>query len=283
MSRFIDALRSGKVLVMDGAMGTELHRLRPERTLAGCELANLSDPELVLGVHRAYLEAGAEVLLTNTFQANPAALARQSAASQQHAIWDAACRLARSAGVGGHFVFADIGPIPDLSAAVIRSLFDECRNLDGILLETWSSLDDFKQIAAAKDQTMPPLLVSFTFWRNAAGALLTFAGASPEECARAALEGGAVALGANCGRDIDMPDMIELVQRYRSICDLPIFVRPNAGTPARTSSSPSYPRTPAEMAQSLPALLGAGSAMVGGCCGTTPEHIKAFRKLVVSG
>jgi 5-methyltetrahydrofolate--homocysteine methyltransferase len=89
-----------------------------------------------------------------------------------------------------------------------------------------------------------------------------------------------VAIGANCGKEIDMDDMVRIVERYRSACDLPIFVRPNAGTPKRTRSGWRYPRTPAAMAAGLPALLEAGVTMVGGCCGTTPEHIRAFRKVV---
>jgi 5-methyltetrahydrofolate--homocysteine methyltransferase len=120
------------------------------------------------------------------------------------------------------------------------------------------------------------LLVSFTFHRTKD--LVTFKGIPPEHCAREARRYGAAAIGANCGKEIGMDDMLEIVKRYRDVCDLPIFVRPNAGSP--TKKGWRYPRTPATMAAALPALLEAGIAMVGGCCGTTPDHIRQFRLVV---
>jgi len=89
-----------------------------------------------------------------------------------------------------------------------------------------------------------------------------------------------VALGVNCGRDIGMEDVIEIIRRYRNVTDLPLFARPNAGTPKRVGKRWVYPHTPAAMAARLPELLEAGVAMLGGCCGTTPEHIAAFRPIV---
>ena len=94
------------------------------------------------------------------------------------------------------------------------------------------------------------------------------------------MEIGVSALGVNCGRDIGMDDIIEIVRRYRQVTDLPLFARPNAGTPVCEGDRWVYPLTPAEMARRLPELLEAGISMVGGCCGTTPEHIAAMRPVV---
>ena len=88
------------------------------------------------------------------------------------------------------------------------------------------------------------------------------------------------ALGVNCGREIEMNEIVEIIRRYREVTKIPLFARPNAGTPERTGSVWHYPRTPEAMASCLPELLEAGVSMVGGCCGTTPEHIAAFRQVI---
>ena len=256
MSEFLKALRSGKVLVMDGAMGTELQRFPkpPPRAAVGT-------------IHSAYIAAGAEVILTDTFQA------------VEHKQWQAAIRCARSARPRPRFILADVGPMQKLTQATAGAVLAECKGLDGVLLETWSSIAGLRMFAKARPAALP-MLVSFTFLHGPGDELQTFEAVSPEACAQAAKKCGAVALGANCGREIDLDDMLRIVERYRSACDVPIFVRPNAGTPKRTRSGWKYPHTPAAMAARLPALLEAGVTMIGGCCGTTPEHIRAFREVV---
>ncbi len=122
--------------------------------------------------------------------------------------------------------------------------------------------------------------MSLTFLRGASGKLVTLSGHRPEWFARRAKQYGIAALGVNCGRDISMEDCAEILRRYRSATDLPLFARPNAGSPAQVDGRWVYPHTPEAMAAKLPLLLEAGAAMVGGCCGTTPEHIAAFRRVV---
>src|SRR5205823_3894147 len=119
-----------------------------------------------------------------------------------------------------------------------------------------------------------PLLLSLTYLRKN-GELMTFSGHRPETFARHAERHSVAALGVNCGKEIDLPDVVEIVRRYRQETDLPLFVRPNAGTP---SADGTYPRSPEAMAAWLPALVAAGATMVGGCCGTTPAHVAAFRE-----
>jgi 5-methyltetrahydrofolate--homocysteine methyltransferase len=152
-----------------------------------------------------------------------------------------------------------------------------------LLLETWS---DFSGLAAlAKIQryaTAPalPLLLSLTYRRLPTGEIETVDGYRPQAVARMVRGYPLTVLGVNCGRDLGMDEILEVVHRYRDETNLPLLVRPNAGTPAQVEGRPAYPRTPAAMAARLPELLVAGVALVGGCCGTTPEHIAAFRPIV---
>src|SRR5205814_3734550 len=126
-----------------------------------------------------------------------------------------------------------------------------------------------------------PVLVSATYYHDTAGKLKTYTEHSPEAIAQQARGiPGVAALGVNCGRDISMDDCAEIIRRYRSVTDLPLFARPNAGTPTQVEGQWVYPRTPEAMAAKLPELLEAGVSMVGGCCGTTPAHIAAFRRVV---
>lgn len=286
MSAFLQALRSGRVLLMDGAMGTELIRAGlPPGEL--CESWNLTHPEQVRAIHQAYVEAGAEVLLTNTFQANPATLVRYGLDSELVAIHCRAATLARTAAGQDRFVLADVGPIHrDTSGEEFtdRSLLRRSiRGLegDGILLETCSTPRVRWAVKTlAPYENARPVLLSLTYQRDPAGELVTRSGHAPEWFARRAKGYGIAALGVNCGRDIDMDDIIEIIRRYRVVTDLPLFARPNAGTPTKQGDCWIYPHTPEKMAARLPELLEAGVSMVGGCCGTTPAHIAAFRTVI---
>src|SRR6516162_7177318 len=137
MSRLLQALHSGRVLLMDGAMGTELQR-RGLKDGEPPELWNLTHPEEVRAVHRAYVEAGAEILVTNTFQADPASLQRRGLKRRMKAIWDSALKHARSARKARPIVLADVGPCEMGNTVRYGALLDTCRRADGLLLETWN-------------------------------------------------------------------------------------------------------------------------------------------------
>jgi 5-methyltetrahydrofolate--homocysteine methyltransferase len=286
----LEALQSGRVLLMDGAMGTELQRagIGPEECR---ELWNQTHPERVRVIHQAYADAGADVLLTNTFQANPSHLAHFGLEDRLEELNRCAVRLARKAAGRSRFVLASIGPILDPSG---RTEFADPRALgrvlasldetDGFVLETCSSPRALSAAAYAfhrvpEAQAMP-LLLSLTYRRSPSGQPVTISGQTPETYARHAERHGVAALGVNCGRDIGMKEIIEIVGRYRDATDLPLFARPNAGNPRHEGDQWHYPHTPEEMADRLPELLEAGAGMVGGCCGTTPAHIAVFRKVV---
>jgi methionine synthase I (cobalamin-dependent) len=288
MSRLLETLDSGRVLLMDGAVGTELQKagLRDDENGAAW---NLLHPERVRAVHQAYRDAGAEVILTNTFMVNAANLgdAFPPGPIVINEFWEAAWSLIAPPGAPV-LRLGSVGPVAGRAA---RREFDNwgyfySRNGsfyhggDGIVLETCSS----PRVAYAirhirKGAAGWPLLLSLAY-RRERGKLVTFSGHPPEWFARRARGHGLAALGVNCGRDVGMDETIEIVRRYRAVTDLPLFARPNAGTPTRDGDRWVYPLTPEEMAARLPELLEAGVRMVGGCCGTTPEHIAACKPVI---
>jgi 5-methyltetrahydrofolate--homocysteine methyltransferase len=295
MADLLAALRSGRVLLMDGAMGTELQRrgLRPgENSSAWVELY----PGKVRAVHQAYLAAGAEVLLTNTFMADANSYGetmwRLGRSWELENAWTGGCALI---GPAARFRVASHGPIvrgdkrefDDLQSLYVPEDCDDerphkCWHVpDAVLLETCSTPRVRFALRSLRQHTPSrPLLLSLTYLRDDRGRLMTSSGHAPEWFAERARGYGADALGVNCGRDIGMDEVIEIVRRYRAVTDLPLFARPNAGTPTREGERWVYPTAPGTMATLLPELLEAGVSMVGGCCGTTPEHIAAFRPVV---
>ncbi len=290
MPDLLATLRSGRVLLMDGAMGTELQRAGLQ--VGEClELWNLEQPAKVRDVHQAYVDAGAECLLTNTFQANRKALAKHGLEERWAEINHAATEIARSVCGPRHFILADLGPgisadLPLTHRQTYKEFIQSFGSADGVLLETASNRDDLISMLFVRHEAdRVPFLLSLTYGRNAAGYLCTCVGQFPENkppefYAERAKDWRLDALGVNCGREIGLDDVLEIVRRYRRVTDLPLFVRPNAGTPRSGENGCVYPLTPRQLAERLPELLDAGVAMVGGCCGTTPEHIAALRPIV---
>jgi methionine synthase I (cobalamin-dependent) len=293
MTPLVDALRSGRVLLMDGAMGTELQRagLGPGENAAAWVVLH---PERVRAVHQAYLDAGAEVLLTNTFLLHAASfcetLWRANRQCDIPTVWRQALGLIgsttcyRVAAVGpvagdprgrefdrlNRFFVVDRGGGPPPDAYPFPH---------AVLLETCST-PRVRFALARLERYRGRRLLSLAYSRSAGGQLRTASGHAPEWFARRARQYGADALGVNCGRDVGMDEVIEIVRRYRGETDLPLFARPNAGTPVRQGDRWVYPQTPEAMAARLPELLEAGVCMVGGCCGTTPAHIAAFKPVI---
>jgi 5-methyltetrahydrofolate--homocysteine methyltransferase len=272
----LDALRSGRVLLMDGAMGTELQGrgLKPDENASTWLFLH---PESVREVHLAYLNAGAVVLLSNTFLVNARSF---DSTPDKLSLWRRAYELLGPA----PYRLADLGPVAgemggrdfdDLSRPLLPPEFPGV--FDAVLLETCSS--PRARYAVRRCAEHGPVLLSLTYQRKG-GRLVTASGHGPEWFAARARGYGAAALGVNCGREIGMDDVIEIVRRYRRETDLPLFARPNAGTPRRSKGRLVYPLTPAQMAARLPELMEAGAVMVGGCCGTTPAHIAACRTVI---
>jgi 5-methyltetrahydrofolate--homocysteine methyltransferase len=281
-SKFLQALHSNRVLLMDGAMGTEIQRMGISSTEC-CEAWNLTYPDRILAIHRAYVAAGAEVLLTNTFQANPSALAKHGLEGKLEALCQAAVHAARQACGPQGFVLGVIGPYTGDRHDLDR-MVHALEGADGLLVETLSDHQQVEHLGEilALRQRAPELavLASFTYCRSPDGKLTTVAGLNPEAIARRAAAAGFHGLGVNCGRDISLDDTVAIVRQYRSVSNLLLFARPNAGSPSTAAGKWLYPRMPAEMAAKLPELLAAGVGMVGGCCGTTPDYVAAFKRVV---
>ena len=182
-------------------------------------------------------------------------------------------------------MLGDISPLGDGGQKeAISEVVVALREADALLLETCSDLQDLDRVTQALEQlpasNRPPVLFSLTYRRNPEGQIVTYEGLAPEDVARGASLDNIAALGVNCGREIGMDEIVEIIRRYRKVTNIPLFARPNAGTPVRVGSEWHYPRTPQAMASRLPELLEAGVSMVGGCCGTTPGHIDAFRQVI---
>jgi 5-methyltetrahydrofolate--homocysteine methyltransferase len=270
---------------MDGALGTQLlaHGLPPGTSTAQ---ANRTHPGLVLRIHRAYVQARARVLLTNTFLAHPDALPDPDELQE---VILRAIGLARQAAGPSRHVLASIGPpgregqdFPDREALgrLLECFVDTPLEVDGFLLETCSSPSALAAIDYARHRVPgvggQPFLLSLAYHHAAHGRLLTRSGHAPETYARHAARHGVDVLGVNCGRDIDLEDILEIVRRYRDQTDLPLLVRPNAGTPRAQGDGWVWPLQPEALAERVPELLAAGVRLFGGCCGTTPDHIAAL-------
>lgn len=284
-----------RVLLGDGAMGTQLQRagLPP----GGCgEAWNLDDPERILAIQRAYVEAGSDCIITNTFGASRIMLERHDEGERTRDINRAAAAIARRAFADRQgFVLGDIGPFGglmepygDIPAERVEKAFVEqaealvSGGVDAIIIETQTSLDELGiAIQAAKAIGAPCVIGSMAFDRMQEGEeVRTMMGTSPEQAAEFMTEAGCDILALNCGTGIDMKFAADTARRYRSISNLPIMAQPNAGLPILENMTVVYKETPEEMASGIPALLEAGARIIGGCCGSTPAHIRKFREVL---
>ena len=282
-------------LLADGAMGTQLQRAGLEP--GGCgEAWNVDAPDKVLAIQRAYAEAGSDCLITNTFGASRIMLERHGEGDRVAAINRGGAEIARRAFADRPgFVLGDIGPFGgllepygDIPAARVAAAFAEqaealvAGGVDAIIIETQTALEELAlAIAAARSAGAPCVIGSMAFDRLRDGtAVRTMMGVSPEQAAELMAEQSVDVVGLNCGTGIDMNTAADTVGRYRSTCDLPVIVQPNAGQPELVNMEVVYRQPPEEMAAGLEAVLAAGARIVGGCCGSTPEHIRRFREVL---
>jgi methionine synthase I (cobalamin-dependent) len=279
---FTSLLAQGPV-VTDGAWGTELQKLglRPGEHP---DLWNLSHPDRVGEVASRYVEAGSAVILTNTFRSNRIALAAHGEGADPAALNAAGVRISRKAAAGRARVFASVGPSgkmlmsEEVTEAELAAAFaEQCRALaeagpDALLIETMSDLEETRIALRAARATGLPVVVSMVF-DSGKERDRTMMGSTPEQVAVALVEAGADAIGANCGLGIE--GYIPVCARLRKSTSLPLWIKPNAGMPEMEEGRITYRTTPAEFAAGSRDLLKAGADFIGGCCGTTPEFIRA--------
>jgi 5-methyltetrahydrofolate--homocysteine methyltransferase len=289
--RLVDALKQ-RALLADGAMGTQLMIAGLEQGHCG-EAWNLTHPDRVLAIQRAYVDAGSDCLLTNTFGGSRIMLNRHSQAAEVVAINAAGVQIAREAfGGRGGFVIGDIGPFGGLmepygefTEAQVRSAFVEQAaalvdaGADAIIIETQTSLEELGLgLDAAREAGAACVIGSMAYDVTLDGSTFrTMMGIDPERAAEFMEEHGADIVALNCGTRMDMDRAREAVIRYRAITDLPVMAQPNAGQPKLVDMKVVYDETPGEMLRGVGPLLDAGARIIGGCCGSTPDHIRAFR------
>ena len=275
--------------VIDGAWGTQLQR----RGLpaGGCpELWNVTNPDAVRAVAAAYVEAGSDVILSNTFGANRFILAAHDAGDRAAELAEAGAAISRAVAGDALKVFASIGPSgkivmmgdappEELAAAFAESAVAVARGgADAIVLETFNELEEIAlALRAVTSACELPVVCSMTYASGPDGTA-TMMGNTPADLAAMATVGGAAAVGANCGVGPD--NYVRVAELYRRVTELPIWIKANAGLPVVVDGETTFPMGPAEFAAVAPKLVAAGANFIGGCCGTGPDHIRAVRAAV---
>jgi 5-methyltetrahydrofolate--homocysteine methyltransferase len=289
---FLEAI-AARPLIGDGAMGTQLMLAGLEQGSCG-EAWNLTHPERVLGIQQRYAAAGSDCILTNTFGGSRIMLQRHGHAADVVEINKAGVAIAREA-FGGRpgYVIGDIGPFGglmepygDFAGADVRKAFlEQARALvdagaDAVIIETQTSLEELLLgIVSAREAGAACVIGSMAYDVTRDGSTFrTMMGIDPERAAVFMDEHGAQILGLNCGTGMDMARARDAVVRYRQVSILPVMVQPNAGQPKLAGMKVVYDETPEQMAPGVIPLVEAGARIVGACCGSTPDHIRAFRQ-----
>lgn len=283
MSRLRVWLERGP-LITDGAWGTQLQALGLPLG-ATPDTWNLEQPERVESVARSYVNAGSQVILTNTFRANRVTLADAGLADLVEPLNRAGVSLSRRAAAGKARVFASLGPTGKMlmtgevePETVTRAFAEQARVLaangaDALLLETFSDVEEARLALRGALQTGLPVVVSFAF-DTGKNLDRTMMGSTPEQVAAAMEAEGADAVGANCGAGVER--FAAVCQRLKAACALPVWIKANAGLPEIQGGEVRYTTSADFFAGHYPALAAAGASFVGGCCGTSPEFIRAL-------
>jgi 5-methyltetrahydrofolate--homocysteine methyltransferase len=284
----LERIAAGEVLLFDGAMGTMImaRGLEPGRPP---ESFNLTHPEALEQIARLYIEAGSEFVTTNSFGASPLKLRHYGLEPQAERINRIAVEAARRAAAGRAYVAASIGP----TGAILKPYGDAdpeevlagyqlqaetmaAAGADCFIIETMIDLAEAALAVQAARKAAPhlPIAATMTFDATARG-YFTVMGVSVEHAAKGLAEAGADIVGSNCGNGSER--MLEIAREFRKQTDLPVVIQANAGMPVVREGKVHYPETPEFMAVKSNELVGIDVSIIGGCCGTTPDHIRAMR------
>ncbi len=291
MDTIIQKLNDGFPVLADGAMGTLLQQWG-HGDVQCLEMLNIDNPEVIAEVARKYLEAGAEIIQTNTFGCSPIKLAEKGLSEKYREISVKAVDIIQQVVGDRAWIAGDYGscgvslqPFGDLE---IEDYKDSCRKqflalaeagVDAFSIETMMDLREGVIAIEMAREVAPDMFImaSATFNQTPAGYFTPY-GQKVEQVARRYRDAGADAVGANCSLGVDM--MIPIAQQFRQSTSLPIIIRPNAGLPEMVNGKAVWEESPELFAAGAKKLLDAGVNIIGGCCGTTPEHIRAMRKMM---
>ena len=286
----LDRISNGEMLVSDGATGTFLQQngLEP----GGCpEEFNVSHPEVVQRMAKSYFDAGSDMVLTNSFGGTKFRQTHYGFGDKVDEFNRLAAEHAKSQSKPGTFVCGSVGPsgefLEPLGIVSEKELYRAFRSqvtslelggADGVVVETMTALDEATiAIRAAKENTNLTVISTMTFDKGPRG-YFTMMGVTPEQAAIELVKSGADIVGTNCGNGID--NMIEIATMMRDATDSPLLVHSNAGIPSLKDGEILYPESPDYMAEKFMRLKKIGVNIIGGCCGTGPEHISAFSTLL---
>lgn len=293
MHRIIQEIQKGRVLVSDGAWGTFLQK---KGLLPGeCpEQWNVTRSEDIFNIAKSYIDAGADMIETNSFGGNYFKLKGYGLENQVYELNKAAAAISRRAAGYDHFVLGSVGPTGKLlmmeevtedelyDAFKAQSVALEAGGADAIVIETMTDLEEARiAVKAAKENTACEVICTMTFDKILSGEYRTMMGISPTEMTETLVGAGATIIGANCGNGI--ADMIGIVKEIRQAnAQIPILIHANAGMPQYCDGETTFPESPADMASRVKEIIEAGANIIGGCCGTTPDHICEVHHVVKS-
>ena len=283
-----EALKNKDTLLLDGAMGTQLDK----HGLMSRGRNNLDAADAVLDIHRQYAQCGCHALTTNTLTMNRIFIETHNVGVSVRDVNRAGAELARQAAGKERFVLGDISstgqllePYGTYKESQFYDAFKEQAEVlaesgvDGLIIETVFDLREAMcALRACKDNCSLPVIVSMTFATEEKGGR-TMMGDSAEQCAKSLTDAGADVIGANCG-DLDPVQMAVVVSQLISATGLPVLAQPNAGKPKLVADKTVFEMAPASFAAGIADCLRAGAKLVGGCCGTTPEHILAVAEIL---
>ena len=284
MSKFLTLLNQKPVLVADGATGTMLQKagLAPG---AASERWNLENPDAIRALHKGYVDAGADMVLTNTFGGSPARLERDGLREQTRAVNLAAAQLAREMAGDAVLVMGDIGPTGQMLEPLGLLSYEDAvagfavqaaalaeGGVDAILIETMSDLNEAKAaVEGARQATDLPILVTMSFDTKGR----TMMGVKPEKAAKTLWSLGVDVIGANCGRTLS-ETLTAVLKMREAVPDAVLMAKPNAGLPHIEGGDMVYDVTPDIMVDYARKFVAEANVKIfGGCCGSTPEHIRA--------
>jgi 5-methyltetrahydrofolate--homocysteine methyltransferase len=285
MKKLSQLVSNKSTILSDGAWGTNLQRKGLE--IGECpEEWNINHPDLVEEVARDFIEAGSRLIKTNSFGGSRFKLEQYGLGERTTEINRLAGELSRKAAGEDVLVMGSIGPTGkmlitgEVSEDDLYEAFKqqatalEEGGVDVILVETMSDLEEARlAVQAASDNTRCEIACTMTFEKTVDGDYKTMMGIAPAQMFPTLLDAGATFIGTNCGNGIQR--MVEVVGEIRAVnTEIPVVVHANAGMPVYEEGKTIFPETPEEMAGYVPQLVEAGANVIGGCCGTTPEHVK---------